>query len=130
MFGRYQRRAGGVLIASPKEFIRWELAYGCYHCANGREVLHDRNYAPICERTPDMPPRMADPHEWIKHIVRREWFYNDATPEPQKMKIAKAKLVEWGMLEPVMAEIEEAIKEWRTSPERRFLGRFVAFKSL
>ena len=52
---------------------------------------------------------MANPDEWVKGIARREWFYNDKTPALQRRKIAEAKLVEWNMLEPVMAEIEAAI---------------------
>lgn len=102
----YMRRKGAELSASRKEFIRWQLAYGCYHCANGREVLFDRDYAPICERRSGTSPQIADPQEWIKGIVRQEWFYDDGTPEAQKMKVAKAKLAEWGMLASVMADIE------------------------
>jgi hypothetical protein len=101
------RRNGVPLICSPKEFVLWQLPYGCYHCANGRQVLFDRDYAPLCERAPGVPPRMADPGEWITGIVRQEWFYGDATPRSKRRGIAEAKLVEWGMLAPVMAEIEQ-----------------------
>jgi hypothetical protein len=126
---RYMRRKGAELLASQKAFIRWQLPYGCYHCANGREVLYDRDYVPICERSPGTSSQMADPREWITGIARQEWFYDDATPEAKRMKIAEAKLVEWNMLAPVMAEIGEAIRnsqyfswahrEWRQSSSIR-----------
>jgi hypothetical protein len=89
----------------PRKPIRWRLPYGCWTCANGREVLYNREYSPICERWPGQPPRMANPKEWVADIVRHEWFYNDGTPETQKMKVAKEKLSEWGMLKTVMGII-------------------------
>jgi hypothetical protein len=84
------------------------MPYGLYLCADGREVLFDRDYAPICERYPGQPARMADPTEWVRY-VRQEWFHDDKTPACKRPRIAQAKLEEWGMLEPVMAEIDEAI---------------------
>ena len=107
---RYMRRKGATLMARRNTFVLWQLPYGCYHCDNGREVLFDRDYVPICERScSGALPQMANPDEWVKGIARREWFYNDKTPALQRRKIAEAKLVEWNMLEPVMAEIEAAI---------------------
>ena len=127
---RYKMRGRDrILETSRSEFIRWQLPYGCYHCVGGREVLYDRNYSPLCERSPGVLPGMADPDEWIADIIRHEWFYDDTTPELKKRKIGEAKLVEWGMLVPVMAGIEEAIRNseyfswkhrmWRSRPQAR-----------
>jgi hypothetical protein len=107
----YKDRAGGQHFFTKNEYVRWQLPYGCYHCADGREVLFDRRYRPICQRYPGQPPTIANPAEWVTH-VRQEWFYDDATPH--KRKIATAKLAEWQMTEPVMQRIKTAHqrREW------------------
>jgi hypothetical protein len=104
-------RDGHGRICRREMFIRWQMPCGIYYCADGREVLFDRNYAPICERIPGMLPRMANPCEWVDK-VRQEWFYSDdaKTAASKKRRIAEAKLVEWGMLEPVMEEINELLR--------------------
>jgi hypothetical protein len=63
---KYICRDGRERICSRETFIRWQMPYGIYYCADGREVLFDRDYVPICERLPGMFPRMADPGEWVK----------------------------------------------------------------
>jgi hypothetical protein len=92
-------------VEEPKKPIRWRLPYGCWTCADGREVLYNRDYRPVCERWPGQKPQMANPKAWVHNIVREEWFYHDGTPETQKMKVAKEKLSEWGMLKLVMGII-------------------------
>jgi hypothetical protein len=104
----YIGRSGDSIFASKNTFIRREMPYGCYHCADGREVLFDREYKPICQRYPGQPPTLADAGEWVV-CDRREWFYDDGTPEHQKRERARKKLEEWGMLEPVMRQIEQLI---------------------
>jgi hypothetical protein len=100
------------------EFIRKQLPYGIWRCADGREVLFAREYAPICERYPGQPPKMTSPTEIIpwKH---QEWFYRDATPPAEKLRIAEAKLAEWDMVAPVVARVEEAIRK-KVEAERRW----------
>jgi hypothetical protein len=50
---RYLRRKGAPLTTTDQSaFIRWQLPYGCFHCADGREVLFDRDYAPIWSPKP------------------------------------------------------------------------------
>jgi hypothetical protein len=127
---RFVCRVGRLRVTDRKTFIRWQMPCGTYHCADGREVLYDRDYAPICERSPGVPPRRSDPSEWIKGVVRQEWLYVDdaKTPYAQKLRIAEAKLAEWGMLPSVTAEIEEAVRnseyfswrhgEWRHSRKK------------
>src|SRR5215831_16743228 len=103
----YIRRNGDPITCSRGQFVMRQMPYGTYYCADGREVLFDRDYAPICERYPGQPAKMASSAEWVPK-VRQEWIYEDRTPAYKKPKIAKAKLEEWGMFKPVMAEIEEA----------------------
>ena len=66
---RYVRRKGREIWCSRQEFIRWQLPYGQWRCADGREVLFDRDYAPICERYPETVPTLSDAHEWVRNIV-------------------------------------------------------------
>lgn len=77
--------------------FRKRLPYGMWKCDGGREVLFDRRYHPVCERMNGGPSLISDPKEWVKGVVSHDWFYNDATPEKQKMKAATDKLREWGV---------------------------------
>lgn len=91
----FTRRSGRAFHGRKSEFIRRQLPYGSYHCADGREVLFDRDYCPIVSRSPGSPAVLADPSEQIL-FTRQKWFYDDVTPEPTKLKIATAKIKEWG----------------------------------
>jgi hypothetical protein len=117
---RYIRRKGGKLIASKSTFIMWQMPYGCYHCADGREVLFDRDYAPMCQRHPGQAPTLANPKEWVKY-ARQEWFYDDGTPQRERVRIQTAKLREWGMLETVTEQINQLMSVSR-SYARQFRG--------
>ena len=67
-----------------------ELPYGTYITAD-REVLHNRKYHPIWERTKEGAiAKRVDPKEWVKNIVRqtyvleggdRPWEKRDGSPE-------------------------------------------------
>jgi hypothetical protein len=103
--------------------VRRQLPYGCWHCSGGREVLFDRRYAAICERSPGVEPRLCVGDEWISGIDRQEWFYDDGTLELEKERRAKAKLEEWGMLKAVLADVERMLKDKTRRPgPRRFRG--------
>jgi hypothetical protein len=118
----FRDHRGGQYFFTKAAFRQCLLPYGCYHCADGREVLFDRQYRPICQRYPGQAPTLAEPGEWV-HWVRQEWFYDDGA-RSRRVKIAEAKLMEWGMLEPVM----ERIKAWhhrREMPARSW-GKGVA----
>jgi hypothetical protein len=49
------------------------LPYGQWVCADGRVVIFNRRYSPICERLPDGVVQRADPAEWVKW-VSQSWF--------------------------------------------------------
>jgi hypothetical protein len=95
--------------SARSEFIRQHLAYGMWTCRDGREVLFTREYRPICERYPAQPARLANPGEFVPW-VNQQWFYNDGTPPAAKLRIASAKIEEWGMTAPVMERIEAKIE--------------------
>jgi hypothetical protein len=59
---------------------RARLPYGCWTCADGRQVLFNRGYLPILERAgPGHPAVTADLFEWVP-FVKQEWFFNDGNP--------------------------------------------------
>lgn len=57
--------------------LRRYLPYGVYICADGREVIFNRNYRPIFERK-DGIVKPANQNEWVE-FTDQKWFYNDAT---------------------------------------------------
>lgn len=59
----------------PAEYRRVKLPYGCWTCADGREVLFNRGYQPIWQRH-DGVVTECPPH-WVEQIVRTCHFYND-----------------------------------------------------
>lgn len=75
------------------------MPYGLWVCANGREVLFDRQYRPLFERpAAGEPAVVADVCEWVMEIKGTERFYSDGTPEPEKRKRAIAALQKWGVV--------------------------------
>lgn len=85
-------RNGTEWTCSKSEFHRRnDLPYGKWTCADGREVLFNRFYEPIFDRKPGMPVIQANPAEWIGYR-KMEHFYQDATPEREKVRKAEAAL--------------------------------------
>jgi hypothetical protein len=100
----------GYPIGKRRKNVRWRLPYGLWVCSDGREVLFDRAYRPCVERQSTGEAKLADPNEWVEHRISQEHFYTDATPEKQKMAVAKAKLAEWGILEAALRHAEEEVR--------------------
>jgi hypothetical protein len=55
------------------------LPYGKWTCADGREVLFNRDYLPLWQRWPGQEATRANLYEWVP-FVAQEWFYNDGNP--------------------------------------------------
>lgn len=82
---------------SPEDQRRCLLPYGVWTRATGEEVLFNRFYQPIHERSPDGTIiRAANPKEWIKHADQR-WFYDDRHSEAEKRRRAEAALRAFGI---------------------------------
>lgn len=60
----------------PLRFLRHRLPYGKWTCADGREVLFNRDYKPIWQRRPGHAAEPADRQEWVP-FERQEWYYQD-----------------------------------------------------
>ncbi len=92
------------------KFERWRfwLPYGCWTCADGREVLFNRRYVPIYERRPGEPARVADHDEWVPWTEQR-WLFTDrdapwVSPPWERattLKRIDAVLIAWGLLPPL-----------------------------
>ena len=78
-------------------FFWFNTPYGVWRCADGREVLFNREYRPIWERLPDGTVRAADPCEWVRFIVNHRWFFDDGTERREVLERTDAVLREWGI---------------------------------
>jgi hypothetical protein len=58
--------------------FRFWCPYGIWTCADGREVLFNRNYIAIWERSPGAAARIANHSEWVPWVTQ-DWFFNDWT---------------------------------------------------
>ena len=67
-------------------YRRTQLPYGQWTCADGREVLFNREYRAIWERHNGVVKR-SNPNEWVESIVVEDHFYNDGDPyrHPRKL---------------------------------------------
>src|SRR6516164_1125725 len=59
--------------------FRLRCPYGIWTCADGREVIFNREYWPILERRPGEKARPADPNEWIPW-KEQDYFFDPAYP--------------------------------------------------
>ena len=79
---------------------RWRfLPYGLWTCPDGRQVLFNRTYKPIYQRTADgsvSPADLAERVPWAS----QSWLYNDGTSEYRKRLNAHQALKEWGLEAP------------------------------
>jgi hypothetical protein len=99
------------------DLIRRRLPYGVWRCPDGREVLFDRDYHAICERRPGQSVSLALTDRVC--CATQSWLYNDGTPPPEKVRRSEAKLAEWGVLDLVMAKIEQEVSRDAEAAERR-----------
>ena len=102
-------------------FEEWHhmVPYGRWTTADGREVLFNRTYWPILERTPDGFAKPARPSEWVEGIVQSEYFFDDwSAPWRSTNGACRASLAacnkvlrEWGMppLPPMPSERRSSI---------------------
>jgi hypothetical protein len=75
--------------------------YGMWTCADGREVLFSRFYAPIAERArPEAPARQSDTYAWV-HWKRQHHFFHDGSfrgaERAATMMKLNAVLAAWGL---------------------------------
>jgi hypothetical protein len=88
--------------------LRTSLPYGMWTCADGREVLFNRNYKPIWQRI-DGVVTAADPDEWVLW-VSQQWLFDDCAPP--WVSIATRR------------RCETVLVEWAGGPEAKSPWRF------
>jgi hypothetical protein len=93
----------------PEVATRWLMPYGIWTCADGREVLFDRIYKPICDRRAGEQPKFCDPDEWVSW-VKQDRFYDDSDEESDRRKAAQSALVDWGVEDMVMDDIRRIMR--------------------
>jgi hypothetical protein len=105
----------------------WKLLcpYGKWTCADGREVLFNRQYWPILERRPGEPVRVARPGEWVRWRTQDHFFDDGDSPwrgddhhrfRPRSIAAldrVNAVLAEWG-LSPLPPPPKS--EPWKTEP--------------
>jgi hypothetical protein len=102
-----------------RQRMRYALPYGVWTTIEGREVLFNREYQALWQRSAGDVTR-ANPREWvvgIDHDKTKFLYADDNAPDAQRSASAsKASIVrcrilltEWGVTEDV--EVEELIRE-------------------
>jgi hypothetical protein len=80
---------------SPQD--RRKLPYGKWTCENGRQVLFNRGYEPIYERSPEGSVSAAFHGEFIESIVDSVFFWDDSTKNAPKAAAVRKALNAWGL---------------------------------
>ena len=103
---------GGTMAMSAKDALRWqEMPYGRWWCADGREILFNRQYNPLWERTAgNMEWTSADRTEWVAGIAEQSWFYNDGDRDAAKERKALAELSARGLPKPDRSALVRATR--------------------
>jgi hypothetical protein len=88
--------------------MRLYLPYGKWNCADGTEVLFNRDYRPIWEKRPDGTVIAANPDEWIR-VSKQEFCYGGLLSPDSDMatfRLCCNILKEWGVedLQPIMLD--------------------------
>jgi hypothetical protein len=92
-----------MTVMNYREF-RLRCPYGKWTCADGREVLFNRQYWPILERHPGEKAKPANPNEWVDWKEQDHFFDEGNSPWQRYRRKAAADtlarcnrvLAEWG----------------------------------
>ena len=79
--------------------MRIVLPYGKWTCADGTEVLFNRDYRPIWKKHPNGKVVAADPDEWV-NFVNQKWQYGELnTPHEHRnsYRMCIEQLRHWGV---------------------------------
>jgi hypothetical protein len=87
--------------------FRLRCPYGIWTCADGREVLFNRQYWPILERRPGEKAKPANPNEWI-HWVEQDWFFEDVNSPWDRRR--------WKVAADSLARCNRVLAEWGFPP--------------
>ena len=94
--------------STPPVCLRTTMPYGMFTCADGREVLFDRNYKPLMQRIGGTVTA-ADREEWVPWVLQR-FFFDDVDP-PWRSAATRSRC-------------EAVLAEWRGGPRADVPWRF------
>ena len=102
---RAKNEIKGATSAPPEATARRRdaLPYGKWTCADGREVLFNRDYKPIWQRTADGRVSEAEASERVPY-EEQEWFYDDNNRPWTDRELSEklvATLEAWGIPAPI-----------------------------
>jgi hypothetical protein len=102
-------------LAHGTAFERWRFwcPYGVWTCADGRQVLFNRDYLPIFERQPGELGRVADHAEWVAEIVATKHFFDGGNSPVSQFSVPAR---QW---RPVVERINLLLVSWALPTARR-----------
>jgi len=79
------------------------LPYGKWTCTDGKEVLFNRDYAPIWKKDLKGKVTKVDADTWVENIDQSEHYYDDRTApyrgDKRTLKVCEKVLEDWGVKE-------------------------------
>jgi hypothetical protein len=93
-----------------KQSARARLPYGCWTCADGREILFSRAYAPLWQRSPDGRVTRANPEERVPWIQQKFYFNDGDAPFYPRWLPSKPKLT--AERKATKARCESVLADW------------------
>jgi hypothetical protein len=84
-----------------EQHARHTLPYGCWTCADGREVLFNRLATPMFQRYPGQPATLANPHERVPYVREERLFGVKDPPWKSAASFDRCRqvLTDWGLAE-------------------------------
>jgi hypothetical protein len=70
----FLEKCRNIAVDSAMTYLKSELPYGQWTCADGCIVLFNRKYKPIWELLPSGTGRRADPDEWVPWIEEQHFY--------------------------------------------------------
>jgi hypothetical protein len=98
------------------------MPYGLWRTSGGREILFDRGYQPLWQRTANGRVSAADRNEYVNDKAHSEIFYRDVDHcylDYAGMKRLRGVLVRWGLIPPNKQESKARWDEFRRRRRRR-----------
>jgi hypothetical protein len=83
---RFSGRSREDLLTEKR--MRLDLPFGMWRCADGREVLFNRSYRAIWQRSPERGVTLADRDEYVRWIEQC-FFYEESQPPWRRNKASR-----------------------------------------
>lgn len=122
-----------VLCDQPARFdpMRFVLPYGVWTCADGREVLFNREYRAIWERLPDGSVREADPDKWVPFKTQLLYFQDGNPPwfDRKSHQFCEDILSSWDLPERIALYPDQILKHMGWQTHQQIYGTFISVEN-